>query len=182
VPEIKVETAKPNGSAPPRRDTRPTAPVTAKGIHAERIDAVDGVFQLVGMGLVMGGQFADAGAIDMHGHNVSIEVAELAGKNEGVAKVVDTLLTVGPYAGLVIAVMPMVLQLMVNHKVIPVEKMPPTSGIVDPKSLEAQVKTAMAKQAIEALQAQREAEEELASMRQQFEDEMAHRAPAEDGS
>jgi hypothetical protein len=173
--DIKVESGsngKSAGSPPPRRNTQPSAITAAKGIHAERIDAVDGIFQLAGMGFVMAGQFADAGAIDMHGHGVSVEVAELAAKNESIAKVTDSLLQIGPYAGLVVAVMPMVMQLLVNHKVIPAEKMPASSGIVQPSVLEAQVKTAMAQQALEAMRLQREAEEELKRQQAEFQAEM----------
>jgi hypothetical protein len=167
MPEIKVETGKAT-APPPKKDTRPRAPIAVKGITAERTDAIDGVFQLAGMGLVMAGQYADAGAIDMHGHGVSLELAELAGKNEGIAKAVDSLLQVGPYAGLVVAMMPLVMQVLANHKVIAADKMPPSSGVVKPESLEAQVKAAMAKQALEALHAQKEAEEELARMQAEF--------------
>lgn len=171
MPDIKIETPRNTQGAPPKKDTRPSTPVVAKGRHAERIDAVDGIFQLAGLGCIMTGQYADAGAIDMHGHGVSVEVAELAAKNDGVAKVVDTLLQVGPYAGLVAAVMPLAMQLLANHKVVPAEKMS-AGGVVSPSVLEAQVKTAMAEQAMEAMRAQKEAQSRLEAMQAEFAAEM----------
>jgi hypothetical protein len=132
-------------------------------IADEREDAVNGVFQLAGLGCIMFGQYSDAGAISLHCPPIAHEIAELAEKNEQVAKGVDVLLQVGPYAGLVAAIMPLVLQLMANHKVVDADKMP-GANVVKPEVLEAQVKTSMAKQAMMAMQAQREAEEELAEM------------------
>jgi hypothetical protein len=173
--EIKIETGR---SAPPRKETKPSVPVVNKTRNGERVDAVNGVFQIVGLGCIMTGQFADAGAIDMHGPGIANEVAELAAKNDQVGKVVDSLLTVGPYGALVVAVMPLVMQLLANHKIVPAEKMA-AGGVVSPTVLEAQVKTAMARQAMEAMQAQREAEQELQDMHARFEAEQNGQAPQE---
>lgn len=132
-----------------------------------RQEAVDGIFQIVGLGCIITGQYADAGAISMHGPPIAQEVASLAEKNEQIAKGVDALLQVGPYAGLVAAVMPLVLQLMVNHNVVPAEKLA-NANVVKPEVLEAQVKTHMARQAMEAMQAQKAAEEELRLMHEEM--------------
>src|SRR5260370_23749011 len=95
---VTVQTAKKND------DTKPT-----RSLKGQRKDAVDGIFQLVGLGCIITGQFADAGAITMHSPPISEEMSELAEKNAKIANALDTLLEVGPYAGLVAAVMPLVL-------------------------------------------------------------------------
>jgi hypothetical protein len=167
--EINVETKAAKPTPPPRRDTQNTkASVTVQTITEQRAEAVDGIFQLVGLGCIITGQYADAGAIALHSPPISVEVAELASKNDGIAKAVDTLLQVGPYAGLVAVVMPLVLQLLANHKIVSAEKMA-NVNVVKPEVLEAQIKTQMAKQAMEALQAQAFAEEELAAMQREME-------------
>lgn len=140
------------------------APLT---IDEQREEAVNGVFQLGQLGLVMFGQYADAGAIGMHGPPIAHEVAELAKNNSQVAKGVDLLLQVGPYAGLVAAIMPLVLQLMANHEVIPADKMS-GANIVKPEVLESQIKTQMARQAMEAMRAQQAAEQELADLQKEM--------------
>jgi hypothetical protein len=155
---IKVESPK---------TTVKNTPTKPQDIREERRDAVDGIFQLIGLGFIVTGQYADAGAISMHSPPISQEVAELAEKDERIAKGVDTLLQVGPYAGLVAAVMPLVLQLLVNHNVFPADKMA-SANIVKPEVLESQVKTDMARKAMQALQMQKDAEEELAKMQAEY--------------
>lgn len=137
-------------------------------IKEQRIDACDGIFQLVGLGCIMVGWYSDAGAIDMHGHGVSIEVSELAEQNKGVAKGTDALLQIGPYAGIVAALMPLVVQLAVNHKAVDATKLPANANVVPPDVLTARVQTAMKQQAIAAMKAQIEAEEELRRMETEF--------------
>jgi len=154
--EIRVEKGAGNTRTPPAI-SRPSS------TKSDRIDAVDGIFQLAGMGCIMVGQLADAGALDMHGHDISVELAEIAEKNQTIGKGIDTLLQVGPYAGLVTALMPLVLQLLANHKVVPPEKLS-SANVVMPDVLESQVKTALTKQALEALRQQQEMEAELAQM------------------
>jgi hypothetical protein len=162
--DIKVETGNSSRSTrmPPKKDTPPKIAISGNRKN-DRIDAVDGIFQLAGMGCIMVGQLADAGALDMHGHDVSVELAELAEKNETIGKGIDTLLQVGPYAGLVTALMPLVLQLLANHKVVPPEKLS-SANVVMPEVLESQVKTALTKQALDALRQQQQMEDELRQM------------------
>jgi hypothetical protein len=166
--EIYVETkANTKPTPPPKRDTPAAKVEVPQTIKEQRAEAVDGIFQLVGLGCIIVGQYADAGAISVHSPPISIEVAEMADKNEGVAKAVDSLLQIGPYAGLVAVVMPLVLQLLANHRIVSADKLA-NVNVVKPEILEAQVKTQMAKQAMEALQAQAFAEEELAAMQQEM--------------
>lgn len=157
MPEVKVTTPKRN----------PPAQINEPSIREQRIDAIDGIWQIIGLGCIMTGQYADAGAIDMHGHGISIEAVNLAEKNAGIAKGADTLLQVGPYAAIVAVSMPLIVQVLVNHKVVPAEKMA-SANVVHPDVLESQVKTKMMHAAMEALRAQRDAENELAAMQAEF--------------
>lgn len=138
----------------------------------KREDAVNGLFQIAGLGMIMAGQFADAGAISLHSPAVSHEVAVLAEDNSQIAGYIDRLLQVGPYAALVTAIAPLALQLVVNHGIIKPEKVS-GQGIVPPDILESQVKTEMARMQMEAIRQQQEAEKELAAMRAEYERQMA---------
>lgn len=140
---------------------------SSKSVHELRQEAVEGIGQIAGLGCIMVGWFSDAGAINMHWPDVASEAADMADANEGVAKAVDMLLQIGPWAGMVTALMPLVLQCLVNHRVLPADKLA-GANVVKPEVLESQVKTAMAQQAIEAMRQQRQAEAELAAMREEF--------------
>jgi hypothetical protein len=154
--------------APPRRSSGSRTPATraapAKTIDDKRAEAVGGLFQLVQYGCILTKNYADAAAIGMHAEGIARETAKLAAEEEKVAKAVDYLLEVGPYAGLVAATMPLVLQLAANHKVVPANKVP---GVVDPNVLttqmEARLKQQAAEQMREAQQMQAEADEALAA-------------------
>lgn len=165
---IKVE--KPaNNTTPPPKKAATSKPEKEMTIPERREYAVNGLFQLGSLGCVLLGQHADAGAISIHGPNIAHEVSDLASQNDQIANAVDKLLTVGPYAGLVGAVLPFFMQIAVNHGIIKADKLPAESDIVAPEVLEAQVKTALARQQMEAMQRQREAERELAEMRAEWE-------------
>jgi hypothetical protein len=163
--DIKVETSK----TAPKNTTPIKAAEPEKTLREQREEAVNGIFQLVGLGAIVLGQFADAGAIDLHAPAIAKETADLAETNEQVAKGTDMLLQVGPYAALIAVGMPLVFQVLANHNIIPWEKMPGTN-VVSPDILESRVKTQMAQMAIMALQAQQEAEMELARMQQEYQE------------
>jgi hypothetical protein len=133
------------------------------GKTAAREEAANGLFQLAGFGCVVARQYADAGAINMHGAKIAHELAVLSEQSEPIAKGLDYIMEAGPYAGLIVAVMPLALQIMANHGLIKAELVA-GGGVVPPQALESQVKAEMAKQASEALRAQEAAEEELALM------------------
>jgi hypothetical protein len=91
----------------------------------------------------MRGLYADAGAFSQHGPAVATEVAALAEQNEKIASWVDYLSEAGPYMGLAVATLPLVMQLLANHGRLDIDKLPADSGIVDPKILERKVKVDM---------------------------------------
>lgn len=132
-----------------------------QGVHAQREEAVNGVFQLASYACVITGQHADAGAISLHGPNIARELASLADQNEQIAKGIDWLNKSGPYAGLIIAVMPFTLQVMANHKLLKAEHLAAV-GVKDPELLANQIRADIARQRQEALMAAQLAEAQLA--------------------
>jgi hypothetical protein len=165
----------------------PTAPPrTTKAIQAEhkklsgklaaRKEAAQGVAQLAGFGLIVTRQYADAGAIGLHADPIIGELVALSDTNERVGKALDYLTEAGPYAGLVIATLPLVMQIMANHGMVKAELVA-GSGVVPPQMLESQVRADMARQAAGALRAQQEAEAELAAMADAMRQQQQAEAP-----
>lgn len=156
---------------PPRTTARSTKTGNAPRVnpkHNAREEALNGVGQLLSFGLMLGGQHADAGAISRHWPNVAAEATNVADNDPKMAKALDYLLEVGPYGNLIVAALPLVAQLMVNHGMAKPESMA-GAGVVHPETLAADVKATIARQAAEAVRAQREAEEELARLRMESE-------------
>lgn len=161
--DIKVEGRK--TTPPPRRETPNNAPV--QSTDELREEAANGFFQLAGLGCIMMGQFADAGAVNIHGPGISAVAAKMAKTNELIAKGLDSLLNVGPYAELIAVLSPLVLQLLANHKIVPAEKLA-GANVVRPETLESQVKTQLAIQAMQQMQMQKAAEEEMRIMQEEM--------------
>lgn len=153
-----------NIQAPPAKPKTPTvAEKKAVIAKSERLEGLNGILSLASFGLIAGKQFADAGAVSLHGPKLMEEIAELAEANSKIAEGIDRLISVGPYAGLVAAGMPLILQFMVNHGAIQAG----IGGTVSGKVLDAQVKTELMKQEQEALRRQREAESELEALQKE---------------
>lgn len=150
-------------SPPPmRKAAAPKAKPPSAKVNA-RANAVNGLFQVAAFGSTTMKWYADAAAYSIHGPKISEEIAKLADTNEGVANVVDYITQAGPYAGLITATLPLVTQLMANHKMIK-----PMGGAMSPEFLEAQVKTQMAEAVLEALEEQHDAEKQLAMAEQKI--------------
>lgn len=132
-----------------------------------RRDALDGVLQLAQFGCLAFGDFADAGAIGVFGPPMANETVKLANENAKVASKVDLLIEVGPYAGLVAAIIPFVAQLLVNHKVFKAEQMN-NAGVMEPEMLETQMKTQVLRRAAEARREQMEAQEALRKLEEEM--------------
>ena len=137
-------------TAPPRVN-RPPTPTQKRqsGKLVERAEAVQGLFQLAGF---VAGWHADAGAIGQHSPAISTELAALAEKNASVAKFIDSLTEAGPYAGLIVAVMPLTLQILANHGILKGDMS--AVGVKPPAILEAEVKTSLALKQAEVIRAQ----------------------------
>lgn len=132
-----------------------------KTVQEERLDAINGLGQIAQVPLLATKQFADVGALSVHWPNVAKELAELADSQEVIARVIDPLIKVGPYTGLVAAILPFFMQIAVNHGRVAAGAM----GTVPGNALAAQVEAGLAASEMEALQAQLEAEKAAQSLR-----------------
>ena len=135
--------------------------VTVKAVKsnkkaAEREEALNGIGQIVQVPLIATKQFADAGALSLYWPPIAKEVAILAESNEQIAKLIDPLIQVGPYTALIAATLPFVMQLAVNHGMVA----PGAMGTVPAQVLSAQIETAMLRSELEAMKAQKEAEDQ----------------------
>lgn len=113
------------------------------------------------------GYLTDVGAISMHAPGICHEVAVMAEDNEQIAKGVDTLVAAGPYTALIASVLPLVVQLGVNHKRLP-ESVAGADGILPPDVLENQVKLNIERAKMEAAIAANQAREEMEEMQRRF--------------
>lgn len=147
-------------AAPPAKTRKPTASTTVAKTP-EREEAING-FGQIGQGILIAlGKYADAGTIGMHWPNVSREVAKLADTQETIAKLVDPLLQVGPYAALIAVTMPMIMQFAVNHGMASAGAM----GTVSKDMLESQIKARLAEMELAALRERQAAEKAAADLK-----------------
>lgn len=155
------------GPPPPKEGSRvrsgPAPEKRASAKQKAREEAANGVGQILAFGCMVAGQLADAGAIGLHWPNVAHECAAIAENDPKMAKGLDYLLEVGPYGNLIVVALPLVGQILANHKIVKAEALT-GAGVVHPEALEADVKAQMARQAMAAIQQQRQAEEELRQM------------------
>jgi len=105
------------------------------GKHAHYKDAIDEVFGVLSMASVMIGWKADAGAFAVYGSHCSEEIASVADEYEQVGNAVDYLAKGSIWLGLAAALMPLGMQLAVNHGLIP-EKRLQNAGVHSKQSLE----------------------------------------------
>jgi hypothetical protein len=156
---VPIDTAPAAPRAPAaKRTTAVARPARPADKTAARKENLDGVGKIVSLICVMRGQYADAGAIAQHGPGITTEVASLAESNEKIASWVDYLSEAGPYMGVAVVALPLLMQLLVNHGRMDVDKLPADSGIIEPALLERKVKADMMA-ARKAMQDQIEASE-----------------------
>lgn len=160
------------GTAPPRRNAprKSSAPAPAQTVAGKRDireAALTEASDMISLGLLMAKQPADAGAVSQHGPNIAHELALIADSNEGVAAFLDRLTTVGPYAGLMKAALPLALQLAVNHKRLG-PQFTGTMGIMDPKDLEDMVTLKAEKMKAELEAEMAKTRKEMAEVRAQL--------------
>lgn len=169
-------------SAPARRTGRASSSVSREtsGVSLRdrnREEGLTGIGQAVSMFLLMRGEYADAGAIGIHGPKLVHETVALARSNEPVGRVLDMLSQAGPYTGLIFAALPLVAQLAVNHGRIPADKAAGIQGVVSAEVLENKMKAELATMELAALQEQQEAERALSDLRIR-QDSMNHQEAA----
>jgi hypothetical protein len=159
-----------NATAPPMRTAstssgskRASAP-TQSTVNKDRAEALAGLGQLAQVPLIATKQYADVGALSMYWPNVAKELANLADSQEQIAKFIDPLIQIGPYTGLITALLPLVMQVGVNHGIMA----PGGMGTVPASTLSAQVETSMAEQELQALQVQLQAEKAAHALRSEI--------------
>ena len=162
------------GTRTTARTPKATAPVVT--ITDKRTQALTDLGGFAQVPLIALKMHADAGTVSLHWPKVAKEIALLADDFEQVARLVDPLMKVGPYAGLIAAALPFLLQVGVNHNRVPAGAM----GTVPASTLAAQIETALAYAELDALRTQLEAEksarairEEIAESRRAMQEEMA---------
>jgi len=151
-------------AAPPKKSatSRPTPSRTPSSddVRQERTEAVAGVLQLVSGVLSTLGQYADAATFEMHGGTLATEVAALADKSESLARRLDNLGTIAPYAGLATVCFSIGAQLATNHKMIPLNA-GMAFGAVPPDVLDGEMRVKLTRQAMAMQDAQKQREREL---------------------
>lgn len=142
----------------PAKAKQPTPTQNAK--RNAREEGVNGLFQLGTMLCMMTGQHADAQAFATHGPKISPEIAKIAEDYDKVGEAIDRMVAVGPFAGLLTAVLPLALQLAVNHGK-GNAAMFADFGVVSRETMHANGNAAVMRQAAAAMEAQRAAEQEF---------------------
>jgi len=111
--------------------------------------------------------YADAGALQEHSANLASAIAGIAEDKEKVADILDKA-DVGPYAELVGAAIPFLIQLAVNHNRLDINKMSGIQGVMEPAVLASKVQAEMDRKKTEILRAAKEAREEAEAAAQEL--------------
>lgn len=167
-----------DNTTPPKRvtTTKRTTPApktpSIDTIRQDREDAVNGLFQLGSVVAMAFGKWADAGAINTYGPGITTETVKLADRYDSVGKGIDALAQVGPFAGIITAVTPLIIQLAANHKMISATQAG-ALGATDPTVLAQQMQIQANRQAIQVqmqlAEQKRAMAEEMADFERQME-------------
>lgn len=121
----------------PRKTTG--RPAAAKKNEPDFRPGIMGLLQIPALGLsVLGRQTknpalqADGYAISMHAPGLAEALNETAKQQPAVAKALETMMKAGPYGALITAVVPLMMQLAANHKLM---NPAPAMGVHDPEDL-----------------------------------------------
>jgi hypothetical protein len=152
---------------PPRRPGTRVAPASNKASEkarearqSERQEGLEGLGQLAQIPLMVTGNLSDMGAVTTHWPNVARETAALAETNEKIGQAVDKVIAVGPFAGVITAVIPLVLQILVNHGRLPAG-MFAQFGVEPPEMMQRRASIHIQRQAAEIARQEAEAHAEL---------------------
>jgi hypothetical protein len=140
-PRTESQSKRPSSSRP---RSRPTGGSSKPKKAPERKDyrtPILGIGQLAAAPCLLAGQalrrpelIADAAAITINTPPIADAINELAHEDAQVAAILDKLLVVGPYGALLAATMPLIAQIVTNHRasVLPITQ---AFGAVDPERL-----------------------------------------------
>lgn len=160
---VEPATPKTPAAKTPRARTVSTIGKTRTVIREE---ALAGIGQMLSLGAVMKGWYADAGAIAQHGPALCHELALMGESNEQVASWLDYLTQAGPAMGLMKAGLPLIMQFAANHGRLDVKNLPPEAGIIEPELLEKKVRAEMEVASASILAEIRQLEKKAAEARQ----------------
>lgn len=119
-PAAKAGPARARAKRAPKRDAAPKPGPGRPSNKAKRAEKVGGMLATVGM-CVMPFQPADGVAVMQHSPAIADAVAELAEQNKRIASFIDSATTNAAWVGVGIAVLPLVVQILANHELIPAE-------------------------------------------------------------
>jgi hypothetical protein len=137
----------------------PPPPAAPRPTREENVRAL---WDTAGALLILRGNYADAGAISMHSAPITREVVRLADQDEKIGKLIDQLGAVGPFGGLLMAVLPFAMQVAANHGRIDASRAAGFGNIMEPADLEKRIR-------LEMEQARRQWESELAELQKEQE-------------
>lgn len=129
-------------AAPRRRESKPRAK-TSKQQGPDFRPGIVGILQVVAAPLAVAGIKSpacalDAATITVYAEPLAEAMQQTAEQVPQFAAVLDKVLTVGPYGALLAAAMPLAVQLLANHGVLP-EQVATAMGAMSPEELMAQV-------------------------------------------
>lgn len=160
---------------PPRKPGTRATPTSSRAVEkarearlSEREDGLNGIVSLASIPLVATGQLADLGAVTAHGPGICHEAAALAETNDKIGKAIDRVIAVGPFAGLISATIPLVLQILVNHGRLPAS-MFGQFGVVPPEMMQHRASIELQKQAAELARMEAEAQRDLLAAQAELE-------------
>ena len=160
---------------PPRKSTATrssrvaaNAPDPIAEATRTRTIGLAGIAQLCQAALVVTGQYADAATVGKYGPELASELAKLASQYDIIARPVDLLIQVGPFAGLLAVAVPMTMQIMANHKLLPAGAIL-GSQIQPPELLEAQMQAEVTRMQLEAAREQKAAMDEARRLQAEME-------------
>lgn len=145
--------SKDQASKPPKRQTPRQSAAAAQAeataqkstAHDNRVQGVNGVFQMLSVACVVRKQYADAAALGSMTPPISEELANIADADEKIAKAIDMLSVTGPYSKLIAVTLPLGLQLAANHKMVHAESVA-QFGVTPPDLLETKMRLEIEKQ------------------------------------
>jgi hypothetical protein len=167
-----------NAKAPPKRPASSGGPAPSsrakrsvsepgKTVTEIRNEGLQGIGQVAQGLLLMAGQYADAGAIGTHFPPFATEIANLSDQYETVAKVVDSIIQIGPFTAILATGIPLAMQLLANHRIIDVSNAL-GSNVVDPQTLTAQMKAGVLRMQAEAMRDQQQAMNEAQKAAEEY--------------